>query len=418
MKIKQIELTEYGQRVDSLESVAFQQSSHHLNKLKNDGWEVECIEAIEGSKTYAITALAFIPLMKVFKYCYIPRGFIADYHDKSLLIDFVSELKKYLKSKNVVYLETDPEIDLQQRDLNGNVVQEGFSNFEVVENLKSAGFLQLPLNSGYDLTKECRFISSLDLKNKSKDEIFKDFSYSTRQDIRNSEKYCVKVRKLGVDQLDLLDSMEKETSKRHDFKGFDLKYYKSLYKYYGNEHIETVFAYLDIQEYLNKIKKEYEKTESDIEKVKAFLELNPGNSKKEKRLKTDEEYYGSLKKKLNQIDDLKNMYGNEVPLACCLFIKYSNQIVYLVGASNYEQRVFRGPYAIQWFMIQKAIDEGYDVYNFYGISGYFEKGQEGYGVFDFKRGFNAVVHEYIGNFILPCKPFIFNLYNRFKHVVK
>ena len=60
-------------------------------------------------------------------------------------------------------------------------------------------------------------------------------------------------------------------------------------------------------------------------------------------------------------------------------------------------------------MIQEAIDEGYDLYNFYGISGYFRKDEEGYGVFDYKRGYNAVVREYIGNFILPCKPFIFNL---------
>ncbi len=93
----------------------------------------------------------------------------------------------------------------------------------------------------------------------------------------------------------------------------------------------------------------------------------------------------------------------EVPLACCLFIKYGHEIVYLVGSSNYEQRDFRGPYAIHWHMIQEAIKEGYDFYNFYGISGYFEPGKEGYGVFDFKRGFNAIVHEYIGNFILPCK---------------
>ena len=66
--------------------------------------------------------------------------------------------------------------------------------------------------------------------------------------------------------------------------------------------------------------------------------------------------------------------------------------------------------------IQEAIDEGYDLYNFYGISGYFRKDEEGYGVFDYKRGYNAVVREYIGNFILPCKPFIFKIYNNLKHI--
>lgn len=113
---------------------------------------------------------------------------------------------------------------------------------------------------------------------------------------------------------------------------------------------------------------------------------------------------------------MKQEYGKEIPLACCLFVKYGHQIVYLVGSSNYEHRVFRGPYAIQWKMIQEAIDEGYDLYNFYGISGYFHKDEEGYGVFDYKRGYNAVVREYIGNFILPCKPFLFKIYNNLKHI--
>ena len=130
-----------------------------------------------------------------------------------------------------------------------------------------------------------------------------------------------------------------------------------------------------------KMQSEFDKTSKDIEKTKAFLEANPGNVKKEKRLKTDEEYYNSLQKKLSHIEELKQQYGKEIPLACCLFVKYGHQIVYLVGSSNYEHRVFRGPYAIQWKMIQEAMDEGYDLYNFYGISGYFNKGEEGFGVF-------------------------------------
>ena len=354
--------------------------------------------------------------MKIFKYWYISRGFIANYKDKNKLESFVSELKKYLKNKNIVYLETDPEIDLQQRDKDGNIVEGGFNNFDIVENLKSAGFIQLPLTQGYNLNKECRWCSSLDLRNKTADEIFKEFSYTTRQDVRSAQKYCVKVRKLGVDELHILDSMEQETSKRHNFHGFDLNYYKELYEFYGNDHVETWLSYLDLDQYALKIQAEFDKTQKDIAKTKTFLEQNPGNVKKEKRLKTDEEYYNSLKKKLNQISDLKNEYGNTVPLACCLFLKYSNQIIYLVGSSNYDQRVFRGPYAIHWHMIQEAIEEGYEQYNFYGISGLFKPEEEGYGVFDFKRGFNAVVHEYIGNFILPCKPLIFKIYNNLKHI--
>ena len=416
MRINTINIQQYSEYLDTVDSAVFQQSKYHAKKFEHDGWTVEFIQASQEKEVYATCMLAYLPLMKVFKYCYVARGFLADYKDKDKLVKFTSSLKQYLKKKNVVYLETDPEIDLVQRDKDGNIVESGFHNYDVVDNLKSAGFLQLPLKQGYDLSKECRFCSSIDLRGKTSDEIFNAFSSATRRNTRTAQKYNVHIRKLNVDQLHILDSMEKETSARQDFEAMSLDYFKNLYRFYGEDHVETLLSYLDLDEYEQKIKKEYNTTLTSIEKTKAFLEKNPGNEKKEKRLKTDEEYYNSLKKKLNQISGLRNEYGEIVPLACCLFLKYSNQIIYLVGSSNYEQRVFRGPYAIHWNMIQEAIEEGYEYYNFYGISGLFEPEQEGYGVFDFKRGFNAVVHEYIGNFILPCKPFIFKIYNNLKHI--
>lgn len=416
MRINTINIQQYSEYLDTVDTAVFQQSPFHAKKFEHDGWSVEFIQASQEDEVYATCMLAYLPLMKVFKYCYVARGFLADYKDKDKLVKFTASLKQYLKKKNVVYLEMDPEIDLVQRDKDGNVVENGFNNYDVVENLKSGGFLQLPLKQGYDLSKECRFCSSIDLRGKTNDEIFNEFSSATRRNTRTAQKYNVHIRKLGVDQLHILDSMEKETSARQDFEAMSLDYFKNLYAFYGEDYVETLLSYLDLDEYEQKIKKEYNTTLKSIEKTKTFLEKNPGNEKKEKRLKTDETYLDSLEKKISHIQELKDTYGKEVPLACCLFIKYGHEIVYLVGSSNYEQRDFRGPYAIHWHMIQEAIQEGYDFYNFYGISGYFEPGQEGYGVFDFKRGYNAVVHEYIGNFILPCKPFIFKIYNKLKHI--
>lgn len=416
MRIDTINIQQYSEYLDTVDTAVFQQSPFHAKKFEHDGWTVEFIQASQEKEVYATCMLAYRPLMKVFKYCYVARGFLTDYKDKVKLVKFTSSLRQYLKKKNVVYLETDPEIDLVQRDKDGNVVENGFHNYDVVDNLKLAGFLQLPLKQGYDLSKECRFCSSIDLRGKTSDEIFNAFSSATRRNTRTAQKYNVHIRKLNVDQLHILDSMEKETSARQDFEAMSLDYFKNLYRFYGEDHVETLLSYLDLDEYEQKIKKEYNTTLTSIEKTKAFLEKNPGNEKKEKRLKTDETYLDSLEKKISHIQELKDTYGKEVPLACCLFIKYGHEIVYLVGSSNYEQRDFRGPYAIHWHMIQEAIKEGYDLYNFYGISGYFEPGKEGYGVFDFKRGFNAIVHEYIGNFILPCKPFIFKIYNNLKHI--
>ena len=141
-------------------------------------------------------------------------------------------------------------------DKDGNVVENGFHNYDVVDNLKSAGFLQLPLKQGYDLSKECRFCSSIDLRGKTSDEIFNAFSSATRRNTRTAQKYNVHIRKLNVDQLHILDSMEKETSARQDFEAMSLDYFKNLYRFYGEDHVETLLSYLDLDEYEQKNKKE------------------------------------------------------------------------------------------------------------------------------------------------------------------
>ena len=164
MQINTINIQEYSEYLDTVDTVVFQQSQYHAKKFEHDGWSVEFIQASQENEVYATCMLAYLPLMKVFKYCYVARGFLADYKDKDKLVKFTSSLKQYLKKKNVVYLEMDPEIDLVQRDKDGNVVENGFNNYDVVENLKSGGFLQLPLKQGYDLSKECRFCSSIDLR--------------------------------------------------------------------------------------------------------------------------------------------------------------------------------------------------------------------------------------------------------------
>ena len=326
MQIKTISIQKYHEYLDTIHEKEFLQSDYQGMKFSQRGWEVEYIEAIKDGKTVAFSMIACMPLMKVFKYCYIPRGFFMDYHSKEDVISFTSSLKEYLKKKNVIYAEIDPCIEFVQRDKDGNIVENGYDNKDVVENLKAAGFLHLPMKPGYDISKECRWVSVLNLKGKTKEEIFKEFSYQTRQDIRTYEKYCVKTRVLNEDQLDVLDEMEKETSERQDFEAMSLDYYKDLYKFYGKSHIETVLSYLDLDAYAIKMQSECDKTSKDIEKTKAFLEQNPGNVKKEKRLKTDEEYYNSLLKKLSHIEELKQEYGKEIPLACCLFVKYGHQL--------------------------------------------------------------------------------------------
>ena len=52
-------------------------------------------------------------------------------------------------------------------------------------------------------------------------------------------------------------------------------------------------------------------------------------------------------------------------------------------------------------MINYAIEHGINRYNFYGISGDFSEDAEDAGVVKFKKGYDADVIEYVGDFIKP-----------------
>ena len=56
-------------------------------------------------------------------------------------------------------------------------------------------------------------------------------------------------------------------------------------------------------------------------------------------------------------------------------------------------------------MIKYAKSLNLKTYNFYGVTGVFTEDAEDYGVLKFKKGFNAHIEEYIGDFILPLSPF-------------
>ncbi|EKU47079.1 putative FemAB family protein [Staphylococcus massiliensis S46] len=65
---------------------------------------------------------------------------------------------------------------------------------------------------------------------------------------------------------------------------------------------------------------------------------------------------------------------------------------------------------MQWEMIKFGKKHGINKYNFYGITGDFSDEAEDFGVQQFKKGFDAKVEEYIGDFIKPVRPVLYQLF--------
>ena len=99
--------------------------------------------------------------------------------------------------------------------------------------------------------------------------------------------------------------------------------------------------------------------------------------------------------------------GNVIDLSAAMFMTYGNEVVYLFSGNVAKYMKFNAQYLIQWHMIQYGLKHKLPRYNFYGISGIFDRKDPDYGVYEFKRGFNGHVEEYIGEFELPISNYYY-----------
>ena len=191
-----------------------------------------------------------------------------------------------------------------------------------------------------------RFVFRLDIKDKTEDEIFANFHSKTRYNIRLAIKKGVEVKEGTREDLKDFHRIMVETGKRDDFIIRSLSYFEKMYD-----------------------------------------ELVPN---------------GHMK--------LLMAYSNGQPIAGIIPIMYGNKVWYLYGASSNSHRNLMPNYLLQWTMIKEAIERKCDVYDFRGVSGVVDENHPQYGLYRFKKGFNAEFTEFIGEIYIPYKPLIYKMY--------
>ena len=103
-------------------------------------------------------------------------------------------------------------------------------------------------------------------------------------------------------------------------------------------------------------------------------------------------------------------YHEDKPISGIIPIMYGNKVWYLYGASSNSHRNLMPNYLLQWTMIQEAIKRGADMYDFRGVSGVVDESHPQYGLYRFKKGFNADFTEFIGEIYIPYKPLVYRMY--------
>lgn len=391
--------------------VSFQQSVPMMEVKHLEGKET-CYLGVE-KEHQIVAACAFTknPTLKVMNFLYANRGILMDYEDEELLAFYLSELKKYARKNQALYCRIDPNVQLRQRDINGEIVADGFDHHDIVDKMIRHGCFYCGETIDFSIYSQVRFMFVLDLMNKDEETLLKEMNSRTRWSIHKAEKMGVQVRELPIEEFDEYKKIMDHTSKRKGFSDRDLDYYIYMKKAFKEDFKCLVAEINPVQ-----LRKHFAKEkEALMQEHESLLQKESCTKKQKQRIKDLEEAMDVADRRMSETNELFPTDKTQI-LAGATFVTYGDEVVYFTAGSYEPYMHYNGLFAIHWEMLRWALDHGYKRYNFYGMSGDFRKEAADYGVYEFKKGFNGTVEEYIGDFILPTNP-LFKIYNKIRKIV-
>lgn len=426
MKLRQLTEKEFKKFADSHPQISFHQTIQWGKLKEENGWKTHLL-GLEDNKRIVAGCLLLSKMTPIKRNMfYSPRGFLIDYNNYSLLKIFTKEIKKYIKKEKGIFIKIDPYISYQERDINGNIVVDGINNKKAYENLTELGYKHFGFNLMQD-TLQPRWIFITKTKNTTVEEIMKGMDPKTRQILRKNERDCIRCRELSKDELPLFKDIMQHTGDRREFIDRPLKYYQDMYKHLGKDGIlKILVAELHTDELIKQLNDDINRNNKEKEiKIKQHDEHpEKMNEKKyQAKIKEIDNEVSRLEKKLKKIKDLNTKHGDTITLGGILFLIYKNEVLSLVGGSYKDFMEFQSAYTVHFEGMKYAINNNFERYNFYGITGNFDESNPLYGLYSFKRDFGGEVVELIGEFdLIVNKPryllykFAFKTYKLLKNI--
>ncbi|MGK0554013.1 aminoacyltransferase [Macrococcus capreoli] len=388
--------------------------SHYTQSRIHYDYKVEHNEPVylvgvkEGNEVLAACLLNSAPAFKFFNYFYSHRGPVMDYTNKLLVSTFFEGLTKYLKKRKGLFALVDPHIIYNVRNHDGDIIESRRVD-SFIDQMNQLGYQHKGFSVGYSMDSQARWLSVLHLEGKSEDQLLKEMEYKTRRNINKTIEMGVKIKDLSIEETDRFFKLFKMAEDKHGFSFRDKAYFERMQRTYGKQ-CRLILTYIDLNEYLEKLNVELGVAVKQHELSVEELNANPDYRKLKNKTKELENTVNRLKKKVEEIEQLRETDGEILDLASALYIHNEHELYYLSSGSNPKYNQFMGAYHMMWRMIQYAKSLNLKTYNFYGVSGVFTEDAEDYGVLKFKKGFNAVVEEYVGDFEKPLRPLFYKLY--------
>ena len=404
MKFVELDEKEFDSFALKHECSSFIEHSSFAHLKKSNGWDYKIFGLKDNDKIVAGTLLLYkkMPLGKYMYYA--PRGYLLDYNDEKIFKEFNKEIVNYCKSHKGMFLKIDPYLIYKQKDKDGNIVEGGEDNSNIVKMIKDEGFILQDEDKG-DKPLQIQNMYWIRLKGRTLDDVMKDMTSKTRQMIRKNERRGIVIREGSIDDFEEFNNIMSNTENRKNFISRDMEYNKEMYKEYGSgKYQKIILADIEILKTLNKFKDEYEALDKEIKTYESGEKTI-----KEAKLKEKKDALSRLEKEIEEFTELHKKYGNVKTIGGITYFVYGHEVLSFLGGSYDDFIEYQPFYTMHYEMIKYAIDNHYDYYNFYGISKHLVESDPMYGVYLFKKGFGGEVVELIGEYDLKLSA-IYYLY--------
>ena len=322
---------------------------------------------------------------------YVPRGPILDYNNKELLGFFLTNLKKFAKTKQAKLVKLDIPIAVKDEKLaNFKDVDVDRSNNELIKTFKSYGYNHKGFSLDMSSTIQPRFNTVTKLEQPVPDLFSKD----TRRLIRDADKKFVEVRRCGKENLDDFLFTLACTEKRKNISLRGREYFENLLDTFGDNTLLYI-SYINVEKALKECYNRKENLEKEIEEL---------GEKSPKKKRTLEEQVAGTDKLIALFNGLEiEDKSKDQVISAAITIAYGNHAEIIYAGMNEDFAKLPAQYKVFSDTMKKAQEMGISEVSMGGIEGSLNDSLLG-----FKSKFSPNIVEYYGEFDLVISH-VFNL---------
>ena len=322
---------------------------------------------------------------------YVPRGPILDYNNKELLEFFLTNLKKFAKTKQAKLVKLDIPIAVKDEKLaNFKDVDVDRSNDELIKTFKSYGYNHKGFSLDMSSTIQPRFNTVTKLEKPVPDLFSKD----TRRLIRDADKKFVEVRRCGKENLDDFLFALACTEKRKNISLRGREYFENLLDTFGDNALLYI-SYINVEKALKECHNRKENLEKEIEEL---------GEKSPKKKRTLEEQVAGTDKLIALFNGLEiEDKSKDQVISAAITIAYGNHAEIIYAGMNENFAKLPAQYKVFSDTMKKAQEMGISEVSMGGIEGSLNDSLLG-----FKSKFSPNIVEYYGEFDLVISH-VFNL---------